>query len=156
MRNLVCLSAAFVITALASAHAEEAGSRSPLLGLYVKIHAALASDTPAGVAEAAAELANIALSEGRQAPEPKPYKALATAALALQGDDLTVLRAQFKVLSKAMATLVSTTGMADTQVYFCSMAGGYWIQSPASSSVENPYYGKEMLKCGSRVDRVDG
>lgn len=128
----------------------EAGG-TQLLSLYAKMHTSLAVDDPAEVRQTAAALAaTAALGEGAG------YAAVAEAARAMSGDDLKVLREQFLGVSKAMARLVESGALAGADIYYCSMADGYWLQAKGDSAVRNPYYGKSMLTCGWTVDKVEG
>jgi len=119
---------------------------------YEAMHEALAADSATGVAGHAARIAEIAAAA--QGPNADAFRALAKAAGRLEGDDLEALRAEFKEFSKAMATFVSEAGVGGAQLYYCPMAKGYWIQDASDEGARNPYYGKSMLKCGSKVDAV--
>jgi hypothetical protein len=63
--------------------------------------------------------------------------------------DLKAQRLQFKPLSEAMITLAAAYPKAagGTVVVYCSMAPGRWLQR--GTAVKNPYYGAEMLACGT-------
>lgn len=125
-----------------------------ILALYGEIHTALAADSAAGVREAAAALAERADSGAKVAADPAPYRSLAAAARRFDGADLAALREQFKGLSKAVAAFLDATGTAGAQLYYCPMAGGYWLQGRGDEKVRNPYYGAEMLRCGEKAARV--
>jgi Cu(I)/Ag(I) efflux system membrane fusion protein len=62
------------------------------------------------------------------------------------------LRISFRKISEQMIMLLTTVGAMDQTLYIehCPMAnnnkGADWISS--ESKIENPYYGKAMLKCG--------
>jgi hypothetical protein len=36
------------------------------------------------------------------------------------------------------------------------MADAYWLQKTGDDELRNPYYGKSMLTCGEKVDKVEG
>lgn len=133
----------------------ESNSAGELLALYGKVHAALAVDSATGVAEAAAQIAAMAEHASHHGPATAAYAAVFSAAKAMTGDDLAVLRDRNKALSLAFAGLVESGVLSGAQLYYCPMADGYWLQAAADSGVKNPYYGKSMLKCGSKVDKVE-
>lgn len=148
--SLLALVLAFAGTAVASSEA------ATTLDLYTEMHAAMAADSAEGVASAAAELAKRVRAEAGNTKDGAVYESLAMAAEKMQGSDLVTLREQFKEVSKAFAAYVDVTGTAGAQLYYCPMADGYWAQKAADAGAKNPYYGKSMLKCGARVDKVEG
>lgn len=81
-----------------------------------------------------------------------PSKAIASSS------DLKVQREHYSALSNAYIEKIKTSGMESGVLYidFCPMAlndkGGYWLST--ENKVINPYYGDEMLHCGSVVDSV--
>jgi hypothetical protein len=136
----------------AVAETGDAGAR--ILAEYSAMHAALAADSAQGVSAHAATIAEIASDVAGEHAEA--YRALAASARRLDGSSLEALRAEFKEFSKAMATFVNDAVVDGAQLYYCPMAKGYWIQSAGDEGVRNPYYGKSMLKCGTKVDKVEG
>lgn len=126
------------------------------LALYTRMHATMAADSTEGVAAAAAELAGRVEAGAAQTKDPAAAAALAAAAAKMTGNDLGALREQFKEVSKAFAAYVNAGGAGGAQLYYCPMADGYWLQAAADTGVKNPYYGKSMLKCGTKADKVEG
>lgn len=67
--------------------------------------------------------------------------------------DLKEQRVQFTALSSDIIALMKHTDINSGQLFVqhCPMAndgdGGYWLSS--ESEIRNPYYGDEMLNCGS-------
>lgn len=67
--------------------------------------------------------------------------------------DVEVQRNNFAALSKDMITLVKQSGLKSGALYvdFCPMAqqdkGAYWLSR--NKTIENPYFGEQMLTCGS-------
>ncbi|AFD07574.1 DUF3347 domain-containing protein [Solitalea canadensis] len=67
--------------------------------------------------------------------------------------NLEGIRASFNDLSKQIERVIKSTGVKSGEVYveFCPMAnndkGGFWLSN--SSEIQNPYYGDQMMKCGS-------
>jgi hypothetical protein len=154
IRTILLAGAALAALALAPLAAAEDGA--DLLGPYARVHAALAADSAAGVTSAAAELGDLAAAAAKAGPHAAAYAAVAEAARALTGADLAALREQSKPLSTAMAKLVEAGALAGADIYYCSMARGYWLQGENDSAVRNPYYGKSMLECGWKVEKVEG
>lgn len=130
-------------------------SGSSLLDEYARIHDALASDQAEGVSESAARIAAEARAASAPAEARAAYEQLAAAAEAMKGTDIAPLREQMMDLSKALAGLVNVAGAKEADIYYCPMAGGYWLQKAGDDELRNPYYGKSMLQCGSKVDKVE-
>lgn len=148
---------AFALAGAASASASDLDKlNAEILGLYGEMHAALADDAATGVKTKAGQLAMKAASALRLAKDAAPYQELARAAGKVAAElELDTLREQFKPLSMAIARLVESGALAGADIYYCPMADGYWLQAGADTGVKNPYYGKSMLKCGSKVDKVE-
>ena len=62
-------------------------------------------------------------------------------------DDLVKTRAAFGLLSDAVIKLSDDAGLGELKVAFCPMVRKSWIQQ--DGDLANPYYGSEMLTCGS-------
>jgi hypothetical protein len=139
-RVLAALALALVLlVAPRPAHAREVPSA--ILDSYLKIHAALAVDRTDGVQAAAKTLASDARALG--ATGAKTQQAAARLAAAT---DLASARAAFGELSDAMIALVGP-GARGVKKAYCPMVKKYWLQK--GKQIENPYYGSEMLRCGS-------
>jgi hypothetical protein len=95
------------------------------LGSYEKIRAALAADDLARAKQAAAEL-------------PQEGGAIANA------DKIATARAEFAKLSDQAIKLAH--GQSGYYVVNCPMVKKDWVQT--STTISNPYAGKEMLTCG--------
>ena len=112
---------------------------------YLKIQEALASDRVDGVRANAGDLATAATALGA------PAMKIDTSAVQLaSAADLADARAKFGVLSEAIDTYM--TGMKlnppeGVRVAFCPMVLKPWMQQ--DGSLKNPYYGSQMLTCGS-------
>ena len=112
---------------------------------YLKIQEALASDRVDGVRANAGDLATAATALGA------PAMKIDTSAVQLaSAADLADARAKFGVLSEAIDTYM--TGMKlnppeGVRVAFCPMVSKPWMQQ--DGSLRNPYYGSQMLTCGS-------
>lgn len=73
--------------------------------------------------------------------------------------DLGVQRTYFSPLSNAIISITKTYGIEKDTVFvqYCPMVGNdkgaFWLSE--SSKILNPYYGDEMLTCGSVKDTID-
>lgn len=138
----------------------EAGVKlESLFAAYFEIQVALAADktppmNPAmTLHQTAGELANSSsLSDDARVQ----LKAIATNAEHLHHLDLAEARKSFKPVSHAIVTLAAKIrGENSKQAFthfFCPMVkggGGDWLQP--GGDLLNPYYGSEMLHCGSKV-----
>lgn len=63
--------------------------------------------------------------------------------------DITAQRKQFEDLSTEVYSLLRVMKINNVDLYYqyCPMADSYWISD--NKKIENPYYGKKMLTCGS-------
>ncbi len=118
---------------------------------YLAAQVDLAADKSSRVAQLLHEAA------GKLAPlaESPQVKQLAAAARTAEGQDLRAVRETFKQASTAMIDLGKQVGLAEgveAQVFRCPMAKADWLQKPGETA--NPYYGSEMLTCGSAVETL--
>ena len=73
--------------------------------------------------------------------------------------DIKAQRKEFEQIPDAMWNLTRTVRFTGQKVYwqFCPMAfdnkGAYWISY--EREIKNPYFGKDMLNCGSNEDSLD-
>jgi hypothetical protein len=141
--------------AVAVRAAEPADPVAAMLADYGTIHDALADDRVDGVVAAAAKIAERATDASGQATAKDAYLKLVAAAGAMTGSDVGSLRNQLYELSRALAGVVAATGSAGADLYYCPMAEGYWLQKKGDGELRNPYYGKSMLSCGSKVEKVE-
>lgn len=76
-----------------------------------------------------------------------------------ENDNLENQREYFVVLNENMVPIVMNIKDIDSQVYVqqCPMAnnnnGAFWIS--ADKEIRNPYYGEQMMTCGSVIDSVN-
>ena len=92
---------------------------------YEKIHVALAADDLAGAKTAATELGESGSDIAK-------------------ANSLNVARTGFEKLSAHAKTI--TAGQAGYHVAHCPMLNKDWVQT--STTISNPYGGKEMIGCG--------
>jgi hypothetical protein len=112
---------------------------------YLKIDEALASDSLDGVKANAGDVATAASALGAFAVK------IDTAALQLaSADEIADARTKFGALSEAIDTYMTTQHLAPPagiRVAFCPMVKKPWLQN--DGAIRNPYYGSQMLTCGS-------
>ena len=112
---------------------------------YLHIQLALANDSMDGVNDAAGAMA--AEAEGMGAPA----RLIAATARALAGaTDMETARAAFGPLSDALIAYGEEVGFGELRVAYCPMVDRSWVQ--AGSELRNPFYGSQMLTCGSFVE----
>jgi Cu(I)/Ag(I) efflux system membrane fusion protein len=130
---------------------------APVLVSYLKIQTALASDSMAGVPEAAHTIAAASAKVDLQGMPEKsvPHYEEMLAAIAKASEALAAAthleeaRARFKDLSRPMVMWGTMSKPAGVNVMYCPMAKAKWLQD--EGPVRNPYYGKSMLGCGEVV-----
>jgi Cu(I)/Ag(I) efflux system membrane fusion protein len=111
---------------------------------YLKIQAALASDSVDGVKMNAGNIATAATALGA------PAMRIDTAALQLaSAADLPDARTKFGSLSDALVDYMTGLHLAPpagVREAFCPMVRKPWLQE--GSTLANPYYGSAMSTCG--------
>jgi hypothetical protein len=140
MRFLATFLAALALTANSPA-SRAAIPADTLMPEYLKISAALAADDLGAARSAAKDLAGVAAGQHDAA--------IGAAANAVaKAENLSAAREAFKKLSAPIVAIAKPT-----RKYFilnCSMAGADWVQT--NGKVANPYFGSDMLTCGSVTD----
>ncbi|UYQ95349.1 DUF3347 domain-containing protein [Chitinophaga horti] len=143
----VLLSASFSVSAQSGANAP--GTGAALLEQYLAIKDALVkSDATAAKAAAGALLKVIT---DKQATLQPPAAAIAGST------DLAVQRKQFAQLGNALYPIVKTMHPGSPVYYqhcpmFANGKGGNWLS--LEKDIRNPFYGAQMLTCGSIKDTV--
>ncbi|MEW5944860.1 MAG: hypothetical protein AB1742_01550 [bacterium] len=136
-----------------------------LIGNYLKLSDALAGDSTKGLGEAAGRIVRLTDPYMKKKPAESGDGGFAESAriinrhaglLAGEGVDLETARRLFAVVSDEFSRLFSTEYKgADRDAYhvfYCPMAGHYWVQKDAEA--RNPYLGSGMLRCGSEVEEA--
>lgn len=140
MKPLPILAVLCLSCAAPSGAADLSGVVTP----YLRIEAALATDSTKGVAGDAAEVVAGANKLGTQAAP------IATAATELQGaKELAAARAAFWRLSDALIAYSQATRSplgAGIRTAYCPMEKKYWVQK--DGQIANPYAGGKMPTCG--------
>jgi len=118
---------------------------SSVIDPYLKIQSALADDSLEGIRQNAGAVATASTALGA------PAMKIDTAAIQLaSAGNLTDARAKFGTLSEAIDTYMTGLHLAapeGVKVAVCPMVSKPWLQH--GSAIANPYFGKEMLTCGS-------
>ncbi|KKN29120.1 hypothetical protein LCGC14_0847260, partial [marine sediment metagenome] len=71
-----------------------------------------------------------------------------------ESKDITEQRNLFKALSKNMYEVIKISGPDATIYYqYCPMQDANWLSM--ESAVKNPYYGSQMMGCGSTVETIE-
>ena len=112
---------------------------------YLKIQAALATDSMDGVKANAGNIATAATSLGAPA-----MKIDTTAVQLASATEIADARDKFGALSDAIDTYMTglhLTPPDGVKVAFCPMVHKPWLQE--GPAIANPYFGNEMLTCGS-------
>jgi len=136
-------------------------STTGIIGAYLKLNEALAMDDAKAAAQAGKVLQNEFNAIDADAVDPKKradYLDLVADAkeqaeqISGNGSNIAQQRGHLAVLSKNISNLVTAFG-SDIKLYqdHCPMyndgKGAIWVS--ASREIRNPYYGKDMLACGS-------
>ncbi|MSQ83502.1 MAG: DUF3347 domain-containing protein [Myxococcales bacterium] len=125
------------------------------LNAYAVMRKALAADDlPTAKAAASSASAKVMALQSHFADKADEVKAMAAAAAKVGSSaEIAIARMAFGEFSRTLIGLVATdSGVAGGVVcYRCPMAKNYqkWLQ--LGDDMGNPYWGAEMLKCGSKV-----
>ena len=81
-------------------------------------------------------------------------KIKAAADLISKTTDITKQRDQLNTLSVSLYSIVKVFDLGKQPVYYqyCPMKKAYWLSK--TKEVQNPYYGKKMLNCGSTKETI--
>jgi Cu(I)/Ag(I) efflux system membrane fusion protein len=125
---------------------------------YLTLQKKLSTDTIEGVQPVTVEIATLA--EKVKAEDTKQVlksttTAITAAAPELLSTDIQTVREGFKKLSRAVTEYVKTKdpagGKAEgLKIFYCPMVKEEWLQK--GTAVENPFFGKKMLTCGTPVN----
>ncbi len=126
LKNLAFAALAISSLTLTLQAAELSAPDKQFLGSYQKVHAALAADDLAGAKKAAADMGE---------------KGAAIA----DADKIETARAEFGKVSEDAVEMAK--GQDGYYIAKCPMVKKSWVQT--STEIKNPFYGKEMLGCGT-------
>ena len=135
-----------------SAHGEEA-----VLKAYRRIQIALASDDLPEALASAKELESavqlLIKGEGTSFREATVRSVAEKAKKLVVAKSDTQARDHFAKITKSMIEWLraNRTARRGWQLFHCSMAPdyGFWLQ-PGGTEIANPYFGREMLRCGEK------
>ncbi len=119
---------------------------------YLELKAGLVNSNEETVRNAAKKLEETL----KDSKENKQLRA--TAKLVSLTKDLKKQRDFFVTITDEVGRIVSTADIESGEVYkqYCPMAfegsGGYWLSD--SEEIRNPYFGSQMLKCGSVKEAI--
>jgi Cu(I)/Ag(I) efflux system membrane fusion protein len=133
----------------------------PILGEYLEIQTALASDRTDGIdvaVQAIEKLAKKLDPEMAGGDHDEHYKTIPADILVACGilheaKEIESVREAFKELSKPVSMWVSMAKPEGKSVMYCPMAKAGWVQD--GTEVANPYFGAKMLGCGQKVGGAD-
>jgi len=142
-----CATIVLVALSLAACRMSGAGADpvDSMIDHAVAIQTSLAHDKMDGVASNATAISNDAASLG------KPAEKIVAGAMALQtSKNIGDAREAFGQMSEALVAYLDGQKRKPgngVRVAFCPMKLKPWLQKDAA--IQNPYYGSEMLTCGS-------
>jgi hypothetical protein len=116
-----------------------------LVDPYVRVQSALAADKVDTVKADAVEIGKAAETLGESATP-----IVAAAKMLEDASDLKAARQAFGTLSESVFAYAKASGatMPDgVKTAYCPMVNKSWLQK--GDKIQNPYYGSEMLECGS-------
>jgi Cu(I)/Ag(I) efflux system membrane fusion protein len=139
-----------------------AAGLTPLYDAYFRLGSALAADDPAAARAAARETSAAAEAVRIGGAHAAHWESLAVRLResldgAGKAEDLAALRPAFESVSGVILEIESAFGHAGSAFYRvrCPMAfgrGADWMQD--HDTVDNPYYGAQMLRCGSVTESL--
>lgn len=142
--------------------AQESSKLSVLFDSYISIKNALTTDDAAKAGGSAAEYAkavNAIDVKTLPAAEQKAFHPLkdklsADAKLIAEAKDINKQREAFVGFSNNMISLAKAAKLstADVFVEYCPMKKASWLST--EKAIKNPYYGSEMLDCGSVKETI--
>ncbi|SRX75696.1 DUF3347 domain-containing protein [Aequorivita antarctica] len=129
---------------------------------YFAINDALVKTNATTVKAKAVELLNVLkalkieiLNAEEQTAVTKVLPSIMDAAKSIsETKDIVKQREKHKVLSKNMHEIITFYSSTDTLYYqYCPMQDANWLSK--DKAIKNPYYGSQMLSCGSAVETID-
>lgn len=147
----------FILSLFLLSSAASAQSTAPALKAYYGVKNALVATDAKKAKAQATSLVNTLGGINTATYKHNDKKALASAkssALVIsKTGDIEIQRTAFKVLSTNLIALAKATRPAKTYVQYCPMVKASWLSE--SRNVKNPYYGNEMLTCGSTKEVIE-
>jgi hypothetical protein len=130
----------------------DSGSAMPssIIDPYLAIQDALSDDSTENIKGNAGAIATAATALGAPAMKIDTAAVQLSAAASAPEPDINTIRDRFGVLSEAIDTYMTglkLTPPEGVRVAYCPMVHKPWMQK--GDALANPYYGKDMLTCGS-------
>ena len=129
---------------------------SQLLSLYYNVKDALVAGNGNEVSTKANEFIKIANSIDYKLISEGNINALLKDATGIsETKDIKVQRLRFANFSNNMVTLAKSVKLTTSPIYqaYCPMKKMYWLTN--EKTIKNPYYGKQMLNCGSITETIN-
>ncbi|WP_166664814.1 DUF3347 domain-containing protein [Pedobacter metabolipauper] len=157
MKSLISLGLILLlsVTTLSVVNAQKV--TTPSLQSYLLVKDALVNSDAKLAAERSAELGKsiqtfktVSLTaDGKKVFDALKEKLVADAGLIAKSDNISDQRSRFETLSANMILLAKAAKLSDQEIYlqYCPMKKASWLSS--EKDIKNPYYGKQMLTCGS-------
>ncbi|GJM30751.1 MAG: hypothetical protein DHS20C17_33860 [Cyclobacteriaceae bacterium] len=122
----------------------------PVVTAYIQLKNALVLSDVAAASAAAGSLAEILAKEGADSNITEAASGIAS------GEDVDQQRVHFKIISDHLIKTINSGSTGQTLfIQYCPMAfdndGASWIS--LSEDIRNPYFGDQMLHCGS-VEKI--
>ncbi|MGC1517028.1 MAG: DUF3347 domain-containing protein [Maribacter sp.] len=149
-------------TDIAMSEMKETNSLDAIFNSYFAVKDALVKTNPTAATAKSSEilaalkdLKMVSLKAEEQAAVTKVMPSLMDAAKSIsETKDIGKQRDTFKVLSKNMHELIPFYNANETLYYqYCPMQDANWLSK--DKTIKNPYYGSQMLSCGSTVETID-
>ena len=147
----------FLALGILTVNAQDKSNIDKITTSYIGVKDALVGSNPTLAKSRAAELLAALTAQPVKGLQAKQAKTLNTYLAKLKYDsrhigETTLLdhqREHFESLSKNMYAMLSALNMNSTTIYqqYCPMKKAYWLSE--STEVRNPYYGDDMLECGT-------
>lgn len=161
MKKIIIL-VAFMVTTLSQRTFSQSSVKQSMLSGYYKIKDALVSSDANAAAAAAREFLKVSTGADLNALTAEEAAAIKGCTVILNFDarhiseskDIAHQREHFASLSQSFFKLAKSVKLTDQPGYYdyCPMNRTYWLS--ADQAIKNPYYGKQMLTCGSIKDSL--
>ncbi len=121
----------------------------------VKTNASMVTAKATELLKATKSLKIESLKSEEQAAVTKVLPSIMDAAKGIsETKDIGKQRETFKALSKSMHEIIPFYSATETLYYqYCPMQDANWLSK--DKAIKNPYYGSQMLSCGSTVKTID-
>jgi len=156
-KGFIVLACTLTLSIAAQAKKATASPLPTVLTLYYEVKNALVSADAATASKKAGEMLSVIKAvdvktlsaEEQTAFSPLKDKLGADAKRISEAKDIEKQREHFSALSLNMFTLAKAVKISTQPVYqdYCPMKKAYWLSS--EKDIKNPYYGSQMLACGS-------